>query len=163
MDTVVVLHVADRIHEDEEADDGDDEKHHRRQRVNERRDVDVEVPDADPFVERHRRSLVAAQDLEENADRDQRGKADRHRGDDPRPAVQPASTEDAVDQERRERERGEPQDVLDHPLSCLISSTSTVGRLRYAERTIARPTATSAAATTKMKTTKTLPRSSIEA
>src|SRR6266511_3621003 len=47
------------------------------------------------------------------------------------------------------------------PFISLTSSTSTVGRLRYSARTIARPTATSAAAMTKTKTTKTLPRSSI--
>ncbi len=45
-----------------------------------------------------------------------------------------------------------------YPFIWWSSSTLTVGRLRYAARMIARPTATSAAAMTNTNTTNTLPR-----
>src|SRR5713226_4092212 len=78
--------------------------------------------------------------------------------------AQPATAEEPADQEGREGERGNEPDESDHsraqPLIWWISSTSMTGLLRYAESTIASPTATSAAAITKTKTTNTLPRSS---
>src|SRR5581483_11386001 len=162
VEAVVVLHVAVRVDEDQRADDGDDQEHRARQRIDERRDVHVEVAHADPLVERHGRALLAAEDFEEHADGEDGGGGDRGGRDPPGGVTQPAAAEETVDEERREREGRDEPDVGDHgyPFIAWISSTSTVGRLRYAESTIARPTATSAAAMTKMNTTNTLPRSS---
>ena len=132
MKAVVVLHVADRVDVHQERHDGDDDEHRRGQRIDQGRDVRVELPDADPFVEADRRVLPAAVDLEEHEDRQQRREAHRGGGDRPGRVAQVAAAKEPVDEECRERERRDEPDQVDraHPFIAFAPSTSTDGRLR---------------------------------
>ena len=55
----VAVHVADRVDMDEESDSGDDEGHHRRQRVPQERGVDAEARDPVEEIGPHRLALAA--------------------------------------------------------------------------------------------------------
>ena len=110
----VVRHVAVRVHEDQERDDRDDEKHRRREGVDQRGDVDGEIAHSDPAVQRDDGRRLSAKHLEEDADRNERGEADRDRGDDTGEMPQPPAPEETVHEESRERERRDEPHERDH-------------------------------------------------
>ena len=69
----VVLHVADRIEMDEGGDGGDDDQHHRGERVDAQRPVDFEVAGDDPREQRAMTVVMAEADIDEGEPRQQHG------------------------------------------------------------------------------------------
>ena len=67
-DARIMRHVADRIDVDHRRDDGHDEDHHARQRVEPQRPVDIDAAGDDPGGERHDLRAARAQDLAEQRD-----------------------------------------------------------------------------------------------
>src|SRR5581483_7022808 len=146
---VVAVHVPDGVEDDEPTDTGDDEHHHRAQRIDEHGQADLEAAALQPRpCGREVAAPVALRaQAEERPDRAGERDEDARRRD---PAGRDARDAVAGEQDEQRpgerREQAEPR-AGDHPRSSESSSTSSVSRLRWIATTRPSPTHTSDAAT----------------
>ena len=78
----IFVHVADRVEMDERGDARHHDQHHRRQRVDAQRPVDLQRPGADPVAEdRNRQRRLAEGELSEHDPRQNRRHEEKGRGD----------------------------------------------------------------------------------
>src|SRR5207253_11510722 len=82
---------------------------------------------SDPAVQRDDGLRLSAKHLEEDADRNERGEADRDRGDDTGEMPQPPAPEETAHEESRDWERRDEPDERDH--SAIPSSDGSRQRL----------------------------------
>ena len=156
----VVVHVADRVEDDQAAHAGDDQHHRDRERVDEQRQPYLEVACGEPGPRgRDRLALLrfAAQQADERRDRAAEGGEDGE-GRDPAGRAPRDRTAEERDRQRscQGREQAQPG-AEDHPLSTRSRSTSRSRRLRAIATISPRPTTTSDAATAITASAKTCP------
>src|SRR5437762_2812952 len=136
----------------ERADAGDDEQHHRGQRIDSKREVEDEVTRRDPGVQRlldealRRREARHAPDHRE---RDGKRCQHRQRREPARDRFRQAPSQRRVDDEAEEREQRDEGDH--HHFNSVKASGLSDSRWRKRPMTIAKPTAASAAATVMTK------------
>ena len=165
----VVLHVADRVDVDQQADPGDDQQHQHRELVDGDVDRDVEVAGAEvqPVPEGGGRGLVAG-GRAQHLDEDDQGDGERRPDGEGAGQVDEAAAEHRAEQpaERAARQREEQHQAGEERrgggVHCFISSRSSTSSSRPMLNTRVsrpRPTTTSAAATTMTMKAKTWPSS----
>src|ERR1043166_3602041 len=148
------MHVRRRVDVNQRPDAGDDENHHRRERIERERDVDAEAARRDPGEQRLRDHALLRRARDQRQDRRhrhgerQQDRSTRNRG---RNRLADAATPESVQREPDERkERDERQH---HHFNSVNESGFSDSRCRNRLMTIARPTAASAAATVITKNT----------
>src|SRR5690606_1556507 len=162
----VAPHVADRVDVDQEADAGDDQRHHEAELVDQEPEVDGEAPRAQELGEHEAEAVRLARVGDE---RDQRQhEAHRQAGcrDHAASGLADAAPERAVDERAGQGDEGRQRDELDgaggrlgHARTSASWSTSVVTRWRKIATRMPRPTATSAAATARTMNTAPCPSS----
>ena len=120
-----MFHVADGVDVDEKADTCDDEQHQRGERIEQERDINLEIGDRYPGIQGYiddAMRLVRALHREEREQRHDERRADRAARDYADEPARQFAAEDCVDGCAREWERGDEPEVVDQVSGSLMRS-----------------------------------------
>ncbi|KAG1647606.1 hypothetical protein GQR58_030464 [Nymphon striatum] len=161
----IAVHVANRVQVDQRGHASDEQDHGDRKRIGQQANVDAEVTSNDPIEEFHFDDALFAMQLDHaDKDHDRSGKRASH-GCGGEPAsngfAETATEEEQSGEAQQGKQWNEPHEFNelfhDQPRSTDRSSAVAPGRRRVMATMIARPTTTSAAATTSTKNTEISP------